>query len=244
MLVRAAGRSTQRENVLRLTGESLVGASSRDDDVHALLRDTAALPADICAPITLVPANPLLGTPAISSYIDPLLAGLTDLQCASLDAAIDDPDVDSVVAVYVPPLNVSGEDVANVLAIDFVSGDTTELAALGVKRLDLVIASHPHADHVVAGVLAEGRTVADAIERPRMHRVGEAVMVEPDFEDEGAQALADAGYEVRRFATRHHFFGGVSGIGRETLAADSRRDGASRVRLGRRDPGRLRPARH
>jgi acyl-CoA synthetase (NDP forming)/GNAT superfamily N-acetyltransferase len=34
----------------------------------------------------------------------------------ALDDAIDDPDVDSVVAVYIPPLNVSGEDVANVLA--------------------------------------------------------------------------------------------------------------------------------
>ena len=34
----------------------------------------------------------------------------------ALDIAIDDPDVDSVVAVYIPPLNVSGEDVANVLA--------------------------------------------------------------------------------------------------------------------------------
>ncbi|HLR85380.1 MAG TPA: GNAT family N-acetyltransferase [Nocardioidaceae bacterium] len=34
----------------------------------------------------------------------------------ALDSAIEDPDVDSVVAVYVPPLNVSGEDVANVLA--------------------------------------------------------------------------------------------------------------------------------
>ena len=34
----------------------------------------------------------------------------------ALDSAIDDPDVDSVVAVYIPPLNVSGEDVANVLA--------------------------------------------------------------------------------------------------------------------------------
>ena len=34
----------------------------------------------------------------------------------ALDAAIDDPDVDSVVAVYTPPLNVSGEEVANVLA--------------------------------------------------------------------------------------------------------------------------------
>ncbi len=34
----------------------------------------------------------------------------------ALDAAIDDPETDSVVAVYVPPINVSGEDVANVLA--------------------------------------------------------------------------------------------------------------------------------
>ncbi len=34
----------------------------------------------------------------------------------ALDEAIDDDDVDAVVAVYIPPLNVSGEDVANVLA--------------------------------------------------------------------------------------------------------------------------------
>ena len=34
----------------------------------------------------------------------------------ALDDAIDDPDVDSVVAVYIPPLDISGEEVANVLA--------------------------------------------------------------------------------------------------------------------------------
>jgi acyl-CoA synthetase (NDP forming)/GNAT superfamily N-acetyltransferase len=34
----------------------------------------------------------------------------------ALDAAIDNDDVDAVVAVYIPPLNVSGDDVANVLA--------------------------------------------------------------------------------------------------------------------------------
>ncbi len=34
----------------------------------------------------------------------------------ALDRAIDDPDVDAVVAVYISPLNVSGEGVANVLA--------------------------------------------------------------------------------------------------------------------------------
>ena len=36
----------------------------------------------------------------------------------ALDAAIDDPEVDAVVAIFIPPLNVAGarEDVANVLA--------------------------------------------------------------------------------------------------------------------------------
>ncbi|MBY9073605.1 bifunctional GNAT family N-acetyltransferase/acetate--CoA ligase family protein [Nocardioides sp. WL0053] len=34
----------------------------------------------------------------------------------ALDAAIDDPEVDSVVAVFIPPLNTTGEEVANVLA--------------------------------------------------------------------------------------------------------------------------------
>lgn len=34
----------------------------------------------------------------------------------ALDDAIDDPDIDSVIAVYIPPLDVSGEEVANVLA--------------------------------------------------------------------------------------------------------------------------------
>lgn len=82
---------------------------------------------------------------------------------------------------------------------------------------------------VIAGVIAEGRTVAEAIERPRMHRVGDAVMIEPDFEQDGEAALVAAGYEVRRFRTRHHFFGGVSGVGRQTLGADSRRDGAIRT---------------
>ena len=34
----------------------------------------------------------------------------------ALDAAIDDPEVDAVVAVYIPPLDAGGQDVANVLA--------------------------------------------------------------------------------------------------------------------------------
>ena len=35
---------------------------------------------------------------------------------AALDVAIDNPNVDAVVAVFIPPLNTTGEEVANVLA--------------------------------------------------------------------------------------------------------------------------------
>ena len=57
----------------------------------------------------------------------------------ALDAAIDDPEVDAVVAVYIPPLNVSGEDVANVLAAVGEQSDkplvSTFLGAEGIPEL-------------------------------------------------------------------------------------------------------------
>ena len=57
----------------------------------------------------------------------------------ALDIAIDDPDIDSVVAVYIPPLNVSGEEVANVLAAVGEQSDkplvSTFLGAEGVPEL-------------------------------------------------------------------------------------------------------------
>ncbi|GAA3812129.1 GNAT family N-acetyltransferase [Nocardioides panacisoli] len=57
----------------------------------------------------------------------------------ALDDAIDDPEVDSVVAVYIPPLDVSGEDVANVLAAVGEQSDkplvSTFLGAEGVPEL-------------------------------------------------------------------------------------------------------------
>ncbi|MBD8869643.1 GNAT family N-acetyltransferase [Nocardioides sp. MJB4] len=57
----------------------------------------------------------------------------------ALDRAIDDPEVDSVVAVYIPPLNVTGEEVANVLAAVGEQSDkplvSTFLGAEGVPEL-------------------------------------------------------------------------------------------------------------
>ncbi len=54
----------------------------------------------------------LLVTRSVTLSAEPTAEDFED----ALDEAIDDPEVDSVIAVYIPPLNVSGEDVANVLA--------------------------------------------------------------------------------------------------------------------------------
>ncbi len=57
----------------------------------------------------------------------------------ALDAAIDDPGVDAVIAVYIPPINVSGEEVANVLAAVGEQSDkplvSSFLGAEGVPQL-------------------------------------------------------------------------------------------------------------
>ena len=57
----------------------------------------------------------------------------------ALDSAIDNPEVDSVVAVFIPPLNTSGEEVANVLAAVGEQSDkplvSTFLATEGVPEL-------------------------------------------------------------------------------------------------------------
>ncbi len=57
----------------------------------------------------------------------------------ALDAAIDDPEVDSVVAVFIPPLNTTGEEVADVLAAVGEQSDkplvSTFLAGEGIPEL-------------------------------------------------------------------------------------------------------------
>ncbi len=57
----------------------------------------------------------------------------------SLDAAIDDPEVDAVVAVFLPPVNTTGAEVATVLAVVGEQSDkpvlSTFLAAQGIPEL-------------------------------------------------------------------------------------------------------------
>jgi acyl-CoA synthetase (NDP forming)/RimJ/RimL family protein N-acetyltransferase len=57
----------------------------------------------------------------------------------ALDDAVDDPEVDAVIAVFIPPLNTTGEQVANVLAMVGEQSDkpliSTFLASEGVPEL-------------------------------------------------------------------------------------------------------------
>ena len=57
----------------------------------------------------------------------------------ALDTAIDDPDVDAVLAVFIPPVNTTGAEVANVLAVVGEQSDkpvlSTFLAAQGLPEL-------------------------------------------------------------------------------------------------------------
>jgi len=78
---------------------------------------------------------------------------------------------------------------------------------------------------VAASILDEGLELVAAVERPRFHAVGEVVHAEPGV-DEGALAGLEAdGRQVRRWPAQHHYFGGVSAIGRSGCAGDPRRSG-------------------
>ena len=82
---------------------------------------------------------------------------------------------------------------------------------------------------VVSGVLDEGLPVEEAVIRQRLHPADGLVNLEDGFEPEVAATLVDAGYEVREWGTRHHYFGGVSAVTRTGCAGDPRRSGAAQA---------------
>jgi len=82
---------------------------------------------------------------------------------------------------------------------------------------------------VLAGTLDEGLSAEEAVERPRLHPAAGVVHLEPGFPDEVARALEAAGYRVRVWPDRHHYFGGVSVVTRAGAAGDPRRSGAAAI---------------
>jgi gamma-glutamyltranspeptidase / glutathione hydrolase len=80
-----------------------------------------------------------------------------------------------------------------------------------------------------AGVLDERLDPQHAVDRPRFHPAGALVNAEPGVDAEALEALEAEGRPVRRWSALHHYFGGVSLIGRTGSAADPRRSGSVRL---------------
>jgi len=79
---------------------------------------------------------------------------------------------------------------------------------------------------VAAGILDEGLAPNEAIDRPRFHPAGSVLNAEPGVSEEALLELEASGWQVRRWSSLHHYFGGVSAIGRDGAAGDPRRSGA------------------
>jgi gamma-glutamyltranspeptidase / glutathione hydrolase len=111
---------------------------------------------------------------------------------------------------------------APTLAFD---GDGLALAigSAGASRLRTALAS------VLAGILDERLSPDDAVARPRVHPTRDLVDAEPGVDETALLELEEQGRTVRRWEALHHYFGGVSCIGRAGAAGDPRRDGAALV---------------
>jgi gamma-glutamyltranspeptidase/glutathione hydrolase len=79
---------------------------------------------------------------------------------------------------------------------------------------------------VLAAVLGRGAALQSAIDQPRFHPVDGVVNAEPGVDEGWLESLEHDGRVVRRWPAFHHFFGGVSGIGRLDAGADPRRSGS------------------
>lgn len=108
---------------------------------------------------------------------------------------------------------------APALAFD---GDGVALAigSAGATRLRTALAT------VLAGVLDEGLPPEDAVSRPRVHPTPDVVDAEPGVDETALVELESRGRTVRRWDRLHHYFGGVSCVGRDGAAGDPRRSGA------------------
>jgi gamma-glutamyltranspeptidase / glutathione hydrolase len=113
-----------------------------------------------------------------------------------------------------------GSMMAPTLAVDR-DGLALAAGAAGGTRLRTALLG------VVAGILDEGLSPAAAVARPRFHPAPEVVNAEPGVDEAALAALEARGRTVRRWRTQHHYFGGVSVVGRAGPAADPRRNGAA-----------------
>jgi gamma-glutamyltranspeptidase / glutathione hydrolase len=101
--------------------------------------------------------------------------------------------------------------------------DGLELAigSAGATRLRTALST------VLAGILDEGLDAEAAVSAPRVHPTPAVIDAEPDVDQAALTLLEERGRTVRRWEQIHHYFGGVSCVGRAGAAGDPRRSGAA-----------------
>ena len=110
-------------------------------------------------------------------------------------------------SMMAPSLALDGQGLA--LAIGSAGGTRLRTALVGVA----------------AAILDEGLDPVAAVGRPRFHRAGDVLNAEPGVDEQALAELDAEGLRVRRWQAQHHYFGGVSLIGRAGAAGDPRRSG-------------------
>jgi gamma-glutamyltranspeptidase/glutathione hydrolase len=106
------------------------------------------------------------------------------------------------------------------LAFD-AEGLALAIGSAGATRLRTALAT------VLSSALVEGLAPEDAVARPRLHPTPNVVDAEPGVDEAALTELEASGRTVRRWDDIHHYFGGVSCIGRAGAAGDPRRSGAA-----------------
>jgi gamma-glutamyltranspeptidase/glutathione hydrolase len=104
-------------------------------------------------------------------------------------------------------------------------GEGLELAigSAGATRLRTALAT------VLAAILDEGHDAESAVALPRVHPTLDLIDAEPGVDEAALAALGESGHTVRRWERLHHYFGGVTCVGRAGAAGDPRRSGAAHL---------------
>jgi gamma-glutamyltranspeptidase/glutathione hydrolase len=95
------------------------------------------------------------------------------------------------------------------------------IGSAGATRLRTALAT------VLAAILDEGHDAETAVALPRVHPTPELVDAEPGVDEAALAKLEESGRTVRRWERMHHYFGGVSCVGRAGAAGDPRRSGVA-----------------
>jgi gamma-glutamyltranspeptidase/glutathione hydrolase len=206
-----AGLSGVPESLARLP---VLDGLNESERVHALLRaldsrgadghTTNLVTVDVEGRVCVLTSSLGLGTgdflPGLDLHLNSML-GEVDLVPRPLQPG------ERVHSMMAPSIALDGEGV--VLGIGAAGGTRLRTALVGVA----------------AGILDERLDPLDAVTRPRFHRAGDVVNAEPGVDEQALTELERQGLQVRRWPAQHHYFGGVSVVGRTGVAGDPRRSG-------------------